>query len=240
MLDHVLVIYKKSLHQIYFEERRLQIAKSRNRFSEADRGRFLASHQAHHRSLDQVTAALTAAGIRHRLVYRARHVDYSPYSLILSVGGDGTFIRSRPPGRRPADLGVNSDPERSVGVFCAVTGDGFADFLARLAAKGARYRRYTRLEMQINSERHPYRGAQRRAGRPPLPGGDEPLPVAPGRAGRGAALLGPLDRHRRGLQRRHPFRRRPHSAARLETAGIPAAGAFPKRPAIPATGCAAG
>ena len=46
--------------------------------------------------------------------------------MVIAVGGDGTFIEaSRRIGTQPI-LGVNSDPERSVGHYCSTTIDTFA------------------------------------------------------------------------------------------------------------------
>lgn len=122
---NILVIYKKSLHQIYFNEHRQQLIDAHNVFSDADRARLLASHESHVDAREHVEAALQSRGVRYKAFYRARQVDYTPYDFVISVGGDGTFLEAARQITTQPILGVNSDPERSVGAFCSVTRDNF-------------------------------------------------------------------------------------------------------------------
>ena len=122
---NILVIYKKSLHQIYFNEHRQQLIDAHNVFSDADRDRLLASHESHVAAREHVEAALQSRGVRYKAFYRARQVDYTPYDFVIAVGGDGTFLEAARQITTQPILGVNSDPERSVGAFCPVTRDNF-------------------------------------------------------------------------------------------------------------------
>jgi NAD+ kinase len=122
---NILVIYKKSLHQIYFNEHRQQLIDAHNVFSEVDRARLLASHESHVGTRANIEAALQSRGVRYKAFYRARQVDYTPYDFVISVGGDGTFLEAARQITTQPILGVNSDPERSVGAFCPVTRDSF-------------------------------------------------------------------------------------------------------------------
>jgi len=132
LLDNVLIIYKKSLYQIYFMERRQQLASADNRFEEADMARYKEAHEAHTQALHKVCRTFDAEQVPYRLVYRARQLDYAPYSLVVAVGGDGTFIEAARRITTQPILGVNSDPKRSLGVFCATTGETFPEFFPLL------------------------------------------------------------------------------------------------------------
>ena len=122
---NILVIYKKSLHQIYFNEYRQQLIAANNVFSDVDRARLLASHESHVHTRKHIEASLQSRGVRYKAFYRARQVDYTPYDFVISVGGDGTFLEAARQITTQPILGVNSDPERSVGAFCPVTRDSF-------------------------------------------------------------------------------------------------------------------
>src|SRR5690606_325938 len=157
LLENVLVIFKKSLYQIYFMEKREQVADSANRFDGADLERYHAAHETHTHALHDVCRTLDGHGIPYRLIYRARQVDYSAYSLVIAVGGDGTFIEAA---RRVTDLpilGVNSDPERSVGVFCTACRETFPDCLRQLMAGEMYTRGFNRMEFAINDKVSEYR-----------------------------------------------------------------------------------
>ncbi len=157
LLDNVLVIYKKSLYQIYFQERSQQMASGSNRFSEADIQRFADAHDTHNRTLETVDRELTCLGIRHRLVYRARIMNYQHYSLVISVGGDGTFIEAARRITDQAILGVNSDPQRSVGAFCVTNSTCFGDFMRNLTNGSPRIRLFNRMDIRLNDELYAFR-----------------------------------------------------------------------------------
>lgn len=146
----VLVVYKKSLHRIYFLDHRRPPKGAR--FTAADRARLLASHESHERSLEQVRQVLAAHRVAYREVYRARRVDYAPYELVVAVGGDGTFIEASRRLTTQVILGVNSDPERSHGFFCATAADGFEQLFADYLAGRAKVRKLNRMSLELNGE----------------------------------------------------------------------------------------
>jgi NAD+ kinase len=86
---------------------------------------------AHDRSVATVDAALKAAGCTVQRIYRARlRPEDTRGRLVVCVGGDGTVLDAS---HRILDdsivLGVNSDPDRSIGFLCATEAGGFASVL---------------------------------------------------------------------------------------------------------------
>jgi NAD+ kinase len=104
-----------------------------------------------------VCRAFDAEQVPYRLVYRARQLDFAPYSLVVAVGGDGTFIEAARRITTQPVLGVNSDPKRSLGVFCATTGDEFHRYLPELRRRRPRLRQLTRLDLHVNGQLYPFR-----------------------------------------------------------------------------------
>jgi NAD+ kinase len=146
-MDHVLLVYKKSIYQIYIKEQRLSPA---NRLSDADLARLKASHDTHVATLTAVRQALTRRGIRFREVYRARSASFDRHDFVIAVGGDGTFIEAS---RRTTDqplLGVNSDPARSVGFYCVATAATVDCYLDQLLGGQARCRRLNRMGLTLD------------------------------------------------------------------------------------------
>lgn len=117
--------------------------------------RMHAAHHEHRRSLADVRAALRAAGVRFREVYPHRlgpagrraiaHAD-----LVVSLGGDGTFLAASHHVGRGLMLGVNSAPRDSVGHFCGTDRRGFPEILARILEGRAGPTLLARLEVVVD------------------------------------------------------------------------------------------
>ena len=151
-MHRVLVVYKKSLHQIYILERNRRLRGDRNRFDAEQLKRLQAAHDSHLRTLDKVRAVFGKRKIRFREIYRARHVDYGRYDFVIAVGGDGTFIEAARQITDQPILGVNSDPVRSVGVFCAATGKTFAAAVDAICDGAATVKRLNRMAVHVDGE----------------------------------------------------------------------------------------
>ena len=107
----------------------------------AHRERIVRAHDEHMFTLDKVTATLRTCGVRHRIVDTLRRRDARWATLVITVGGDGTFLRashcieSQPDDDGAPMLGVNSAVNSSVGFFCAAHGENF-DGLFRSILRG--------------------------------------------------------------------------------------------------------
>lgn len=126
----ILVVSKKSLYELYKhspeDDARQYVQKH-----EAD---LKASHDAQQRTLETVLAELQTVGLPAKEIYRAHlpEEDLSTYELIIPVGGDGTLLEVSHYVRNTPLLGVNSDPLKSVGFFCAATRKTIGDMLRHL------------------------------------------------------------------------------------------------------------
>lgn len=105
----ILLVYKRSS---------LSVA---GRLSEKVRNaaHFRANHLKHYQTLRGIESILQALDVPYHKKTRNPKTDYSPYDLIITVGGDGTMLEvARSLGHHQLLLGVNSDPDWSVGQFC--------------------------------------------------------------------------------------------------------------------------
>jgi len=121
-LSTVLVVYKRSAYELYCEqERDPRILKlfAEDHFTIHDMRR---SHAEHRETMERVGSALESLGIRSQFVHRAEAVEPVQHDLVITVGGDGTFLETSHHVRDTPMLGVNSSPTFSVGVFCGATG----------------------------------------------------------------------------------------------------------------------
>jgi NAD+ kinase len=156
MTDHppknVLLIYKKSRYQNYYLEKR-QIRLGLKQITDTELTHWKDAHDRHMQSLDTVRTVLDNRSVKFREVYRASAVRYDPHDLVVSVGGDGTFIEAaRRIGEQPL-LGVNSDPILSVGHYCSSNAESFEKELLRLLDGKATILPLNRLQLELNGDR---------------------------------------------------------------------------------------
>jgi NAD+ kinase len=122
----------------------------------ARRGTSLAIRAA---ARDETLAALTQVlarlGIPFRLAARDRIPARHGADLLVPLGGDGTFLAAAHAAGDVPLLGVNSNPERSVGFFCAATTATFDRLVQRIARGHWRPCRLPLIETRIGGKALP-------------------------------------------------------------------------------------
>lgn len=145
----VLVVSKKSAWE--------QHVVSRGRgIDPATRRTLLEAHRDNERALSVVRRALDTSGVPYRTTGRAelqpgRRPNGEP-DLVISVGGDGTFLEASHLVKRGRLLGVNSSPAHSVGFFCAADAKSFPAVLERALADRLPETRLQRLEVRVGKK----------------------------------------------------------------------------------------
>ena len=126
----VLLVYKKSKLALYAHERKNERFQALIERGDDMARRYTAAHEAHTYTLERVKQALSSAKVPFRTCYRARLAEKDTRGrLVVTVGGDGTLLDASHRITDAAVLGVNSDPERSVGFLCAARADTFGSIL---------------------------------------------------------------------------------------------------------------
>lgn len=150
-LRRVLVVYKKDAYQQYVQEqqdpRLLKLLRARH----PDALDLQRAHAVHEESLEAVIHALHQLPIEFDLAYRADlKATRRRYDLVVSVGGDGTFLQAARSIERTPILGVNSDPRRSEAVFCAATRHTFPELCRQALERRLPELRLYRLQLSLN------------------------------------------------------------------------------------------
>lgn len=146
-MKNVLLVYKKSTYKHLFLDK--NISPEFLNINPQIIRRFKRTHAQHYVVLEKIESILKERGVKYSKVSRGRRGDLSGYDLIITVGGDGTFLEGARDIRRQLILGVNSDPKWSVGKFCAATSKTFPEILDRVLKKQARIRVYSRMRLKI-------------------------------------------------------------------------------------------
>src|SRR3989338_8400677 len=142
-IKNVLVLYKRSSYSIYFEG--LQSSLKGRGISPSEIARFKNTHQRHAESLRHVESVLKKSGINYFKIPRGGKVDFSPFDLIITVGGDGTFLEAARSIKSQLILGVNSDPSWSVGRFCSADASTFESVLKNIIARKVSIKKFPRI-----------------------------------------------------------------------------------------------
>ncbi len=149
-IQKVLLVYKKSAYDIHFGKYRHPSLARLYREGDPQLAHFERSHHVHYGTLKAVRDLLKKNKFSVRAVSRGEVPSARGFDLVLSVGGDGTFLEAaRRTGIEPI-IGVNSDPAHSVGRFCTADRRSFPALLERALAGRAHVRRLARLAMKLN------------------------------------------------------------------------------------------
>ncbi|MBI2338749.1 MAG: hypothetical protein HYU99_00035 [Deltaproteobacteria bacterium] len=158
-IKKVFLVFKRSLFQKKISlHRRHPLAR-----------RLYKEHVAHSRTIQKIREELKKHGIRFTATSRHKLPPLNRYDLVITVGGDGTFLRAshrvtrahrvtrshgvgRPAAGRQLMLGVNSNPASSVGALCSMTLEEFPKKLKGILEGGGRTRRLNRLEIRVNGK----------------------------------------------------------------------------------------
>lgn len=146
----ILVVYKKSAYQLYAVEKREPKVRAMIRRGAPTARILLRSHEVHEHARATVVEACRRAGAHVKELYRAHMRSVARVDLVVTVGGDGTVLdASHRVGTVPL-LGVNSNPERSVGFLTGTDAAGFEKVLHEVLDGSLSPRRLMRLAVTLN------------------------------------------------------------------------------------------
>ena len=150
-VKNVLLLYKKSSYSIYFEHPRSSFKKLR--VAPLEMARFQENHRQHARSLSIIEKVLKGLNLRYTKASRGSKINFKCFDLIISVGGDGTFMEAARGIKGQVILGVNSDPSWSVGKLCCATAETFVPIIRKLLLGKGSVRTLQRLKLQIGDKK---------------------------------------------------------------------------------------
>lgn len=133
-LEKILVVYNKPLYQqLIIEEKHPYYLRLLKKHAEVTRN-WKKVYEEHQRSLDGVESTLKLLGLKTDFLYRKdlssqfgkKHSEkISAYDLVVTVGGDGTFLETSHFITKSVLLGVNGAPSESTGALCAARIENF-------------------------------------------------------------------------------------------------------------------
>lgn len=149
----VLVVYKKSSYELYGKIKKDSHFLSLIKKKDPTVRRFLPSHDIHQNSMEVVKKTLQKMKIASLWVYRAHTFSEKGFDLVISMGGDGTFLEASHSVVNVPILGVNSNAKDSVGMFCGLTAESFAEGFEKILQGKSKPIAMTRLKVTLGSKK---------------------------------------------------------------------------------------
>jgi len=143
----ILLVYKMSTYDYYRRTGRT-LSSGSCRFN---RKRFIETHQRHYHTLAAVENFLKSKHAPYHKIWRGRRTNYAKFDLLITVGGDGTFLEAARYAEHQPVLGINSDPRWSVGRYCAAEPKNFKNAITKILSGHFKINRLTRLILIKNS-----------------------------------------------------------------------------------------
>ncbi|MCA9402652.1 MAG: NAD(+)/NADH kinase [Candidatus Omnitrophica bacterium] len=144
----ILLLYKKTVYSRYKNQHVLNSSVDPRLLKEQLR-RLQSAHDEHTATLKYVKEVLRHRGLSFGEYYRGGKIPFADYDIIISVGGDGTFLKAAAGTTRQLLIGVNSAPSTSVGRLCIARQETFASIVDRLLDKDIQEVCWQRLALTV-------------------------------------------------------------------------------------------
>jgi len=151
-IEKALVVYNKPLYQLHVLEQRdphyIDLLKKKHPTTKLWR----AINAMHQETLEGVKRTLELLGIETDVVFRGHLKKVGGYDLVVTVGGDGTFLDISHSLGSQVLLGVNSAPIDSTGALCRARIDNFLSVLVDLISGKRKPLWIPRLQVKLNGK----------------------------------------------------------------------------------------
>lgn len=154
-INKVFVIYKMSVYQRYVLEKKDPALVKKIKAGHHSTKLLQDTHTKHMRALETITDALSEFGVPHKMTDRTSIKSFKGYDLIITVGGDGTFLRTSHYVNHQLMLGINSVPSLSVGALCSLKINQIKSQLGHILKGDYQIHELNRMSIKLNSEALP-------------------------------------------------------------------------------------
>lgn len=115
----------------------------------------LKAHEQHARAIHIVQSILAKSGLEFFLENRKKIRSLKGYNLVMTLGGDGTFLRASHQIQRQLILGINSMPTMSVGALLSIHVAEFSRKLDEIRGRTYQVQKWSRLQITVNGKKLP-------------------------------------------------------------------------------------
>lgn len=149
----VLIVYKRSIYQKYILDKKHGHMTTLYNSGHPSTKKLLSEHRQHIKTFYKVKEELKNHGVKFKTEKRKKLGSLRKYDLVITVGGDGTFLRTSHHVVNQLVIGVNSAPKASVGALCSVTLNEFPKKIKNILEGRYKTKKLNRLEIKVNKKR---------------------------------------------------------------------------------------
>lgn len=152
-LRKVYLVYKRSVYQKYVLDEKDPSIKRFLRSKNRSIRPMKKIHEAHYKFIRKIEEYIRNKGIEFATGFRHNMNDFKSHDLIITVGGDGTFLRTAhhlTP--RQMIMGINSLTTVSVGALCSATHKNYRKKLKEIFTGKYRIRELPLIRISINGK----------------------------------------------------------------------------------------
>lgn len=152
VVKEILLVYKKSAYHLYVKKHGSQAVRQAIESNDPVARQMLKGHDVHSESLRRIEQILKLKKKKVYKQWRGKMRNYARFDLIITVGGDGTLLDISHWVQNTPILGINSDPQRSVGKLCSIHVDQLEETLDKLESGELAVEKFNRLSVSIDGE----------------------------------------------------------------------------------------
>jgi NAD kinase len=115
----------------------------------------LKDHQQHQKTKGLLIDFLKSQEVQFKLI-RANQIEtvsYKDYTSIISLGGDGTFLKAAKKINKQEILGVNTVPKKSVGYLAKATSKNFQEVILKMISGNCQVDLWDRIGVILNGKK---------------------------------------------------------------------------------------
>ncbi|MBI2337125.1 MAG: NAD(+)/NADH kinase [Deltaproteobacteria bacterium] len=159
-IQKILIVSNKPVYQQYVLERKESHYQKLVENSHPCTHAWMNSYRQHHETLEYLEHLLTLLGLDYQKIWRNDVTQLADqmnqYDLVLTVGGDGTFLQTSQFLRKAILMGVNSSLRESTGALCIAHIKNIHSLLLDLLADKIKPKLLPRLRIYVNGTMLPY------------------------------------------------------------------------------------
>ena len=151
-IRRVYLVYKRSVYQKFVLDEKDPGAKHFLRNKKKLTLPMKKIHAAHYNFIREIEAYVHKLGVEYKTGFRHDENDFKNFDLIITVGGDGTFLRTAHHLQDQLIMGVNSLTRVSVGALCSITHKNYKARLKKIFSGEYKTRALPLIKIRINGK----------------------------------------------------------------------------------------